>query len=365
MGMGGPAMRALDFESFFQAEELSVMGFTEVIGHLPRIFRLLSAAKKKLASEKPDALVVIDSPDFHFRLLREARRLGIPAYYYISPKVWAWRQGRAEFIREHVRRLISILPFEADFYRRFDLRVDYVGNPLLDQLDLPALDGISPQSGRIGLMPGSRRKEVSRLMPAFGLAARSLLALRGDLRFACAVAPGLSEDYVRSFWPADLPLACCPPEARHVFMRECEILLAASGTAVLESALIGTPAIIAYMGSPLSFLLARLVVKVSHVGLPNLIAGREILPELLQRAAAGPLLAAFAAHWLGLAGTVEIPGNCVRVFRREVEPKFAEECGDPRQVRLNLARLRSLLGGPGAAERAAGIILEDLAAEST
>ncbi|MDR2503225.1 MAG: lipid-A-disaccharide synthase [Deltaproteobacteria bacterium] len=362
MGMGGPRMRALAFESIFQAEELSVMGFTEVLSHLPRIFRLLKNIKARLRQERPDALVVIDAPDFHFRLIPEAERLGIPIYYYISPKVWAWRQGRAKFIKRHVRRLISILPFEVDFYRRFGLEADYVGNPLLDQLDLPALDQIRPRTGWIGLMPGSRRKEISLMMPAFAQAARLMLALKADLRFICAPAPSLDEKYVRSFWPEDIPLYCRPPEERYAFMRECEMLLAASGTAVLESALIGTPTLITYRGSALSFRIAKAVVKVPYVGLPNLICGREIMPELLQDAGSGPNLAALAARWLELPGADSLNGSGDRTFAREVRPKFSAECGNLEQVRRNLADLRQLVGKPGAAQRAAGIILEDLAA---
>lgn len=359
MGMGGPALRALPaFEEFFRAEDLSVMGFSDVLAQLPRILSLLRRLEKKLALERPDALIVVDAPDFHFRLLQAARRLDIPAYYYISPKVWAWRQGRAAFIRRHTRRLISILPFEEDFYRPFGLHVDYVGSPLLDQIDLPALDQLSPQQGEIGLMPGSRLNEVRRLMPAFARAAELLLSLDESLRFTCAVAPGMAEALPRSFWPAHIPLRCVPPEERYAFMRRSELLLAASGTATLESALIGVPTIIAYISGPLSFRLAKLLVRTPYIGLPNLIAGREILPELLQNAAAGPCLAAFAAHWLRLPGAEKLRESAAR--NRELRPKFDAECADMASVRRNLAQLRALVGGPGAAERAAAVILADL-----
>lgn len=357
LGMGGPKMRAQGFDSRFQVEALSVMGFTEVLGHLPKILRLLGDIEKSLRQEKPDALVVIDSPDFHFRLIKIAKKLGIPVYYYISPKIWAWRQNRAHFIRQNVRRLISILPFEVDFYKKFGMDIDYVGNPLMDQIDIQTLDALEPVPKRIGFMPGSRKKEVSSLMPEFGLAARALLEVDPALEFHCAVAPGMSHDYLASFWPQDIPLLYRQPEERYEFMRCCRALISASGTATLESALIGTPTVITYKMSPLTFGLAKNVfVKVPYVGLANLISGREILPEILQEAANGPNLAAIAARWLGL-GDIAQPGPR---FNEEVLPKLKGECGDIAQIQHNLSALRRLVGGPGAAARAAAVILEDL-----
>lgn len=338
MGMGGPEMRAAGLESFFRVEDLSVMGFVEVFSHLPKIVKMLRNMEKRMAREKPDALVVIDAPDFHFRLIKAARRLGIPVYYYISPKVWVWRQGRAEFIKENVRRLISILPFEADFYRGFGLEVDYVGNPLLDQIDLPALDLLAPVPGRIGLLPGSRKSEVSALLPRFAEAARIMRGQMPGLEFCCARAPGMSEEYLRSFWPEDLPLAFFPPEERHRAMRQCQMLIAASGTVVLESALIGTPTILTYRMSSLTFNLAKVFIKIPYVGLPNFIAGRKIIPELLQEEGEAPKLAALALDWL----------------------RQGPDGPDMRAMRRDFAELREKMGGPGATGRAAGIILEDM-----
>ncbi len=360
VGMGGPEMRSLAFESFFQVEQLSVMGLTEVVGHLPKILKLLKGIESKLAEEKPAAIVVIDAPDFHFRVIKAARKLKIPVYYFISPKVWAWREGRARFIHENVRRLISILPFEVDFYEKFGMHVDYVGNPLMDKLDLPSLDAIAPVPGRIGFMPGSRRREISGLMPNFALAAEKLLTLKPDLEFHCAVAPGLEQGFLSSFWPKRIPLHYHPAEERYKFMRQCEILISASGTAVLESALVGTPTVITYHMSPVSFKFANMVIKVPYAGLPNLIARREILPELLQDAGNGRFLAAFAAQWLKLPGARKLWDDKSNVFVKQVLPKLAQECGNIDKVRINLAALRKQVGGPGAADRAAQIVLNDL-----
>ncbi|MDL2285173.1 lipid-A-disaccharide synthase [Desulfovibrio sp. OttesenSCG-928-F07] len=360
IGMGGPQMRALNFKSFFQVEDLSVMGLTEVVGQLPKILKMLKQIEKKLELERPDAIVVIDSPEFHFKVIKAARKLNIPVYYYISPKAWAWRQNRARFIEQNVKRLISILPFEIDFYKQFGMSIDYVGNPLMDQIDLPALDALPKIPGRIGFMPGSRRKEVRGLMQGFALAAEKLLSIKPDLKFYCAVAPGMDEDFLKSFWYAPVPLHFCKPEDRYSFMRQCEILISASGTAVLESALIGTPTIITYRMSALSFKFANMVVKVKYAGLPNLIAGKEIMPELLQDAGNPEYLAAFAGHWLGITGAHNLVDADNKVFKDIVAPKLQSECGDIAKVKENLAQLRKVVGGPGATHRAAEIILNDL-----
>jgi lipid-A-disaccharide synthase len=310
------------------------------LGHLPKILRLLRNIGAKLREERPSALVVVDAPSFHFRLIRMARLLSIPVYYYISPKIWASRPGRARFIRQNVRRMLSILPFEAEFYRKFGMEVDYVGNPLLDILNLPELDRIAPDPDLVGFLPGSRRKEVSALMPRFGRAAQIMRQARPSLEFCCVRAPGLSEDFLRSFWTEAVPVRFVHPEERYAAMRRCGMLLAASGTAVLESALIGTPTLIAYKLSALTFyVIKNFFIRVPFIGLPNLIAGREIFPELLQEKASGENLAQRALEWL------------------------CPETGDALQnVRKELAELRKTVGKAGAAERAAKIVLADMVA---
>ncbi len=338
IGMGGPAMRAAGLETFFRAEDLSVMGITEVLSQLPRILRMLSNIKEALVREKPSAIVVIDAPDFHFRVIKAARSLGIPVYYYISPKLWAWRQGRARFIRDNVRRLLSILPFEQDFYRRFGMEIDYVGNPLVDMINYPALQAFPPEPGLIGLMPGSRKREVTALLREFAGAARIMRQRLPDLEFACLRAPGMDESLLRSLWPDDLPLRFVDPDDRWTFMRRCQMLMAASGTAALESAIIGTPTIVAYKVSALSYAVGRLLVRVPFISLPNLIIGRGVFPELLQDQCDAAPLAETALRWL--------------------LPPPGEQPLD--RVRQDLDEVRRLLGQPGAADRAAGIILGDL-----
>ena len=334
-GMGGPYLRAAGQKAILRVEDLSVMGITEVLGMLPRIFRMLRTIKQELTRTRPDAVVLIDAPEFNFRVAKAAHALGIPVYYYISPKIWAWRTGRVHFIRKYVKRMCCILPFEVDFYRRHHMDVDYIGNPLVDMMDLPSLEAITPQPGCIGLLPGSRRKEIQALMPEFGKAAALLLQDHPHLHFHCVRAPSISEESLRALWPAHVPVTFHAPEGRYALMRQCQLIMAASGTATLETALAGTPTLVAYRVSPLSFWLGKRLVKVRYASLPNLILDRELFPELLQEKADGTVLAQHAAAWLD-------------------NPKALDA------VRADLAGLRTLVGEPGAADRGAKVILGDL-----
>lgn len=335
IGMGGPHLREAGQDAILRVEDLSVMGITEVLGYLPRILGMLRRIKAELAARRPDAVVLIDAPEFNFRIAKAAHALGIPVHYYISPKIWAWRTGRVNFIRRHIRRMICILPFEVEFYRRHGMDVDYVGNPLLDMMDWQRLDAIVPVPGRIGLMPGSRRKEIEALMPEYGKAARLLLESRPGLSFHCVRAPNVTEDALRALWPADVPLTIESPDDRYATLRTCQLLLAASGTATLETALLGVPTLVAYRVSPFSYWLGKRLVKVKWVSLPNLVLNREVFPELLQENADGAVLAHHALRWLGTPGELD-------------------------RVRADLADLRRRCGPPGAADAAARIILEEM-----
>ena len=335
-GMGGPNLARAGQRNLLRVEELSVMGIAEVLTAVPRAMRLLGRIREELARQRPDAVVLVDAPEFNFRVARIAHALGIPVYYFIPPKVWAWRTGRVAFLKRYIRRMFCILPFEPDFYARHGISVDYVGNPLVDMVDWPRLQQFSPIPGCIGLMPGSRRKEVENLLPAFGETARKLLRQGRDVTFCCLRAPNMSEKYLREFWPSDVPLSFTDPDRRYLTMRTCECILAASGTAVLETALAGIPTIVTYRVSPFSALVARLLVKIPWVSLPNLIMNREIFPELLQENAVSDLMAAQLALWL------------------DDPERLAAVCSD-------LEELRRRCGEPGSAGRAARRLLEDMA----
>lgn len=335
VGMGGPAMQEAGVDIAYPMQLISLVGITEVIGGLPKILKLLRDVRKTFERIKPRAVVLLDCPDFHFRVVRIARSLGIPVYYYISPQVWAWRSGRAKFLRDNVRRIMCILPFEQEFYARFDMDVDYVGNPLVDQVPLRELDALPEDRTHIGILPGSRTKEVSTLLPEFAETARRLLQTDPGLHFTIIRAPGMEKERLLSLWPADIPVALADPEERYETIRSSRFVLAASGTVSLECALIGTPALIAYRVSNLSYKVAQLVVNVDFVSLPNLILGREVFPEHLQDRASADGMTPTARLWL------------------EDEQAFTT-------VKQELRRLRTMLGEPGAANRAAHIILDDL-----
>jgi len=337
VGMGGDALAAAGCEVRFPMRLISLVGLTEVLSGLPRILRLLGEVKRALVETRPRAVVLIDCPDFHFRVARMAKKLGIPVYYYVSPQVWAWRSGRVEFLRRFTRRVLCILPFEKDFYAARGMDVDYVGHPLMDQMPLAELDAIAPDADQLGLLPGSRRKEISALLPEFAAAALRLKKRLPGLKLALARAPGVDESFLRQFLPPELPVTIHGPDERYAMMRKSRALLAASGTVTLEAALIGTPTVVAYRLSALSFAIGKAVVQVPYASLANLIMGREVFPEMLQDKASAPLLAERLLPWLADGAALA-------------------------NARADLAGLRAKVGGPGAAERAAAIILNDLRA---
>ena len=338
VGMGGPHLAHAGQTNLFRVEALSVMGIAEVLTALPRALRMLGQIKRELARLRPDAVVLVDAPEFNFRVAKIAHGLGIPVYYFIPPKIWAWRTGRVKFLQRYVNRLFCILPFEPEFYAKHGVAVDYVGNPLVDMVNWPELSKLSPVPGRIGLMPGSRRKEVDSLLPAFGKAARILLDQGRELSFHCLRAPNMSEATLRALWPSDVPVTFDAPEDRYAAMRSCGCMLAASGTATLETALAGVPTVVSYRVAPLSALIGRWLIKVKWVSLTNLIMGRELFPELLQERATGEAMASQLAAWLDVPAQLE-------------------------GVRAQLDELRRRCGGPGSAARAADKLLEAMEKE--
>ncbi len=336
VGMGGDCLALAGQENLLRVEELSVMGLVEVLGSLPHIFQLLRRIKNEMNRVRPDAVLLVDSPEFNFRVARIARKLGIPVFYFIPPKVWAWRSGRVKFLQKHVRRIFSILPFEVDFYQRYGVDIAYVGNPLVDLVNYPSLVGIKPLKQRIGLMPGSRRKEVELLMPAFAGAAERLRAKHPDLSFHCIRAPHFSEDYLRGLWRSDFPLFFMDEsENRYRFMRTCQCILAASGTATLETGLAGVPTLVAYKVSPLSYWIGKCVLHVPWISLTNLILNREVFPEHLEKEAEPEALAYRLERWLS----------------------HPEELS---AIRRDLEELRRLCGEAGSARRAAQALISEL-----
>ncbi len=297
-GMGGPAMREQAFTADFRSEQLSVMGLTEVIEYLPRILRLLRQTRQRLADLRPDVVVVIDSPDYHFRIARAAHALGIPVVYYIAPQAWAWRKGRVRFLRRFVDKLLCILPFEQEWFQEHGVDTEFVGHPFMDQIDFRELRALPVSRQRIALLPGSRMKEVKVLLPRFAEAARLLLAQYPDLEFSLVRAPSIEKPDIRALWPQELPLTLIDAAERYLEIRRSCVALAASGTATLECALLGTPTVVSYALSGLSYRVGRLLIKVPFIAMPNLILGEQVFPEYIQHQATGPALAGQVSAWL-------------------------------------------------------------------
>jgi lipid-A-disaccharide synthase len=289
-GVGGPEMEKVGVRVLFQLSALAVVGMTEVIPRIGYIFRALRELKTSLRSSPPDLLILIDYPGFNLNLAKKARVLGIPVLYYIPPQVWAWWRGRVTKIARRVDRVAVILPFEEEFYQRFGLPVEYVGHPLMD-LPLPEGSkrmireglGISREKGPIlGLLPGSRAEEVVRMMPAMIGAAETISHYYPRLHCILPLASTVREDVVKPYVEnASIDVTLGRSDTREL-LKIADVALVASGTATLEAAIMETPMIIAYKVSLLSYILGRFLARVSHIGLVNLIAGRTIVPELIQ-----------------------------------------------------------------------------------
>ncbi len=339
--MGGPLLRSAGAEVLVDHRHLSVVGLSEVAGHLKMIYGAWRTITAYLRRSLPDKVILIDFPDFNFLLARAAKRLGIRVFYYISPQVWAWRSGRVRTIKRLVDRMAVILPFETEFYAKYKVKVDFVGHPLLDVLAAPPspeqagaryeLPGSRPL---IGLLPGSRRSEIRSLLPLFLDAAGIIRDRLPDASFIVPVASSLHP----SLFEADLsgrglPVRLVTGDTYGV-MRACDLLLTVSGTATLEAAILGCPMIIVNRVSGLSYHLGRRLIRVSFIGLPNLIAGHQIVPELVQSDARPELVAASALSFL----------------------EYPERLKEQRQ---ELGLIRNKLGDIGVADRVATLVLKN------
>ncbi len=287
-GMGGERMREAGLDVQVHANHVAVVGLLEVVTHLPAIRRefkhLVSEAKRR----RPDSAVLIDFPDFNLRLARELHSAGIPVFYFVSPQVWAWRTGRIEQIKKYVRKMIVIFPFEQDFYRRNGVDVAYVGHPLAF-LPLPQVSReefasaykLDASKQWLALLPGSRRKEVRLNLPVM-LEAVELLRKRGsDFEYLLPVASTLDREWVRyQLGPAYRTIKLTENAQATVMLSRAAVV--ASGTATVEATLTGTPFVVVYRLSALTWLLGRRLVKLDTFAMPNLIAGRKVVPELIQ-----------------------------------------------------------------------------------
>ncbi len=343
-GMGGPAMKQAGVRILVDASELTVVGITEVFAKLPAILKGMGVMKRLLNSLKPDLLILIDFPDFNLRIAAAAKKLGIPILYYISPQIWAWRRGRVKRIARCVDRMAVILPFEEQFYIENNVQATFVGHPLLDD-PLPAAEQVLAAGRKgpvtIGLMPGSRDTEIERHLPVMLDSAGILKDRLKHVTFLVSHAPSVARaqiEMITDGHPGQLVMEIVSDGVEAVFKRS-DLVVAASGTVTLQAAIHGTPMVIMYKVSPLSFLLGRALVRVSHIGLVNLVAGRELVPEFVQSAASAENIAA------------------------AVEAMLADR-QQLHHLKQQLLALRDVLGGEGASDRVAGLALKMLGSEN-
>jgi lipid-A-disaccharide synthase len=285
-GVGGDQMRAAGCDLLVDAREISVVGIVEVIRHIPLIYRRFREVVREAERRRPDAAVLVDFPEFNLRLARQLHNRGVPVIYYVSPQLWAWKQGRIEQVRQYVRKMLVIFPFEERFYRERGIEAQFVGHPLADlpspqvsREQFAAQHKLDPARQWIALLPGSRRGEVSRIFPTL-LEAAQLLG--PEYVYIVPVASTLDAGWVASFLRGHAgPQIAFTRDARSSLLH-ARAAAVASGTSTLEAALIGTPFTMVYRVAPLTWSLGRRLVKVDRFAMVNLIAERDVVPELVQ-----------------------------------------------------------------------------------
>lgn len=286
-GIGGDKMQGAGMQLIFHVRELAVMGFWEVLQHLPLIRSVEKTLEALLKVRRPDVLLLIDYPGFNLRFARIARRSGIRILYYISPQVWAWNPGRVRKMKGLIDKMLVVFPFEAEIYSKQGIEVEFVGHPLLEVLDQPQPRaafckrwGLDENTKIVGLFPGSRQQEIERIFPAMIGAARILHRQTGS-QTAVGVAANLDLAYLQSFLREDFPVTLIQ-NATYDVMKNVDVALVTSGTATLETACFGTPMIVVYKTSWITYLIGRLVIRIHNIGLVNIVAGRTVVPEILQ-----------------------------------------------------------------------------------
>ncbi len=330
---GGDLMKAQGAELVKHYKELAFMGFTEVLMNLRTILNNIDICKKDILQHKPDVLILVDYPGFNLRIAEFAKAYNIKVFYYISPQIWAWKQSRVHKIKRVVDKMFVILPFEKEFYKRFDMDVDFVGHPLLDAVSNYASQSntLSATSNKpiIALLPGSRKQEIATMLPL-------MLAMKKqyiDYQFIIAGAPSQTKEYYQTFI-ADADVKIVFNET-YQLLQKAEAALVTSGTATLETALFNVPEVVCYKGGAISYAIAKQLVKVKYISLVNLIMDKEIVTELIQN---------------------ELNETNLKTELDKLLNPF------PRNIMLNnYVELRAKLGGAGASKKAAALMVKYLA----
>lgn len=329
-GIGGDLLAAEGMTLLHHASEMGIVGLFNVIRHLPMFRRVFNELIERIEREKPDVVFLIDYPDFNLRVAKKCKELGLRVVYYISPQLWAWRKGRVRHIARYVDRMIVIFPFEEEFYKRHNVPVTYVGHPLIEQLADIHKPQRSGDALRIALLPGSRRMEVQSLLPAM-LDAIAMLRHERDVDAYIIQAPTIDRSELEAIIKqcgVDVPIVA---HDGGVNVAAADVSLSSSGTATLESAVLGTPVVVMYRLSRATYALAKHLVRLPYFSLVNIVAGKEIVPELIQDEVNGARIA--------------------DEVRKLVEPShYAKTCEE-------LEIVRGKLGTPGASRRAAEEII--------
>jgi len=291
-GIGGQRMRETGVQTLVDSADMAVVGLVEVLKHFDVIAAAFLKLKGILRNDPPALLILIDYPGFNLRLAKVARRAGVKVLYYISPQIWAWRQGRLKKIARLVDHMAVILPFEAAFYERAGVPVTFVGHPMLDMVQVSmnreqaaASFGLDPSRKIVGLFPGSRNSEIERLLPVIIDTAKLLKKRFPGIQFVVPIASTLSRDDLAPQILAAGIEVTFTDDRIHDLIRACDAVVSVSGTVTLEIALIGTPMVIIYKLSPLTYMLAKRLVKIEHIGLCNIVAGETVVKELIQHEA--------------------------------------------------------------------------------
>jgi lipid-A-disaccharide synthase len=292
VGIGGTQLTAEGMDILVNSDKLAVVGVSEVVAHLPVILGALKKVKQEMLARRPDLVILIDFPDFNFRVAKIAKKLGIKVLYYISPQLWAWRSGRIKTIKRYVDHMAVVFPFEVDLYKSKQIPVTYVGHPLANVVEscfspeeARKLFNLSPTEFCVGLIPGSRQAEIQRLLPVMLAAAKALKLKHPKIQFILPIAPSISADTLQPYLAnLDFEIKVVKHQIYDV-MQACDAAITASGTVTLEAALMGLPIVVIYKISWFSYQLAKLLINVPYISLTNIVAKQRIVPELIQAAA--------------------------------------------------------------------------------
>jgi lipid-A-disaccharide synthase len=339
-GIGGERMREAGVETLVDSADMAVVGLVEVLKHFDVIAAAFTVLKKILRTNPPELLILIDYPGFNLRLAKIAKKAGVKVLYYISPQIWAWRQGRVKKIAGLVDHMAVILPFEAPFYQSAGVPVTFVGHPMLDivhvsmnRSEAACSFALDPDRKIVGLFPGSRQNEIDRLLPVIINSATLLKHKFPDIQFILPLASTLKEeDITRHLSNSGLNVTITR-ERIHDMIRACDAVISVSGTVTLEIALVGTPMVIIYKLSPLTYQLAKRLVKVDNIGLCNIVAGETVVKELIQDEASPSMIAT------------------------EIEAIISDSEYDA-TIRSKMANIRSKLGYDGASRNVAELTLK-------